>query len=436
MTLLLSAVQDVRHLTPATAARYQHAASSAALVAVLGTGMPVEPAEGVRGGLLRPTDPLAEEWVVTVVAPHFAGALVAREVREAVPGGERRFDYVLTYDRELVLRVAAALVRRVPGGGALGRTPAPVLPAVVAGPAPEGDLPVPVAGGADEGTDVAHLRSAFDGAPIGMAVLTTSGVVVRCNAALARLLGRPAAQLLGGDLFGVTHEEDREPAHAACASLSTGRTTTTQHVRLLRADGVVLPVTVTTSRVEATADADVHLVMHVQDARAQRALERELTHRALHDTLTGLPHRSLFLDRLEHSLRGAARSGRSTSVLFVDLDGFKAVNDTHGHHAGDLVLVEVAHRVSAVLRPGDTAARWGGDEFTVLCEGADRAQAEGVAHRLRHEISRPLRVAGTEVVVHATVGTACSAELEAGADGATLLRVADGAMYRAKSASR
>ncbi|WP_299040179.1 diguanylate cyclase domain-containing protein [uncultured Pseudokineococcus sp.] len=427
MTVLLSSIEDARFFSPGTAARYQQVAARAALVAVLGKGMPVEPVQGVRGGLLDPDDPICPEWAVVVVSPHFTGALVARDLHDRGRAADRRFDYVLTYDRELVLRAATALLGRVVTGypGA-----AVVLGAV---PPPEDDAglaaPPPLVGGAPD----VDFRSAFENAPIGMAVLDTRGVVVRCNTALERLLGRPAEQVVGGDLFGVTHVEDRARAVAACRSL-TGPGTVQIAVRFVHADGGVVPVTVTTSRVEADGDQPAQLVMHVEDAAAQRALEAELTHRALHDALTGLPNRGLFSDRLDHALARAARQARDTSVLFLDLDGFKAVNDTHGHHVGDLVLVEAAHRVQGLLRPGDTAARWGGDEFTVLCEGTSRAQADGIADRLRAALAVPMSVAGRSLVLHATIGTACAQDVPDGADGPGLLRAADAAMYALKGA--
>jgi len=431
MTLLLSSIEDARFFSPRTAARYQQVAARAALVAVLGKGMPVQPVQGVRGGLLDPQDPICPEWAVVVVSPHFTGALVARDLRDRGTAEERRFDYVLTYDRELVLRAAAALLGRLVTGD-------PGAPGVQGAAAPPDEpvaVPAPALGAS--GAPDLYFRSAFDNAPIGMAVLDTRGVVVRCNTALERLLGRPADQVLGGDLFGVTHVADRARAEAACRSLSAEGAETVQiAVRFVHADGGVVPATVTTSRVEGSEGSPAHLVMHIEDAAAQRALEAELTHRALHDALTGLPNRGLFADRLEHALARAARRAHDTTVLFLDLDGFKAVNDTHGHHVGDLVLVEAAHRVQGLLRPGDTAARWGGDEFTVLCEGTGPGQAEGIAERLREALALPMSVAGRSLVVSATIGTASAQDVPDGADGPGLVRAADAAMYALKGAGR
>jgi len=162
--------------------------------------------------------------------------------------------------------------------------------------------------------------------------------------------------------------------------------------------------------------------------------EDQLAHQAHHDPLTRLPNRTLFGELLEHSLRRAQRSGSAVSVLFLDLDRFKVVNDSLGHDAGDLLLEALGQRLAAVLRPGDVVARFGGDEFTVLCEDlepgvADR-QSIGVAERLIDVLREPFLVAGEEQFVSASVGIAISINGRERPE--ALLRDADAAMYRAK----
>jgi diguanylate cyclase (GGDEF)-like protein len=186
---------------------------------------------------------------------------------------------------------------------------------------------------------------------------------------------------------------------------------------------------------KATLDADTleRAVRYAADHR--RSVER-LQHGALHDALTGLPNRTLFLDRLEQSLRRARRRGPGSgaAVLFLDLDRFKVVNDSLGHQAGDQLLQAVALRLDAALRPGDTVARMGGDEFTVLLEDVtDPREATIVAERMLATLAAPLTVAGRELVVSGSIGIALGGP---DVDPDELIRDADVAMYRAKAGGK
>ena len=159
--------------------------------------------------------------------------------------------------------------------------------------------------------------------------------------------------------------------------------------------------------------------------------EQRTRHEALHDPLTGLANRTLLRDRLGHALARSIRERGTTAVLFVDLDGFKQINDAHGHAAGDAVLVEVARRLRATVRPGDTIARQGGDEFVAVCEDIDEETAMTVAERLRDAIELPFGAGGAEHRLSASIGIALGDE-----DPDGLLAEADAAVYRAKAAGR
>jgi len=152
---------------------------------------------------------------------------------------------------------------------------------------------------------------------------------------------------------------------------------------------------------------------------------------ATHDALTGLPNRVLFLDRLDHTLALSRRRGPGPSVLALDLDGFKMVNDTYGHHAGDAVLLDTARRLSGCIRESDTCARLGGDEFAVLLPYSGPEGSARVVAAIERAFQAPFPVAGTNVSIRPSLG--CAVAPTDGGDSATLIRVADERMYQDKS---
>ena len=174
------------------------------------------------------------------------------------------------------------------------------------------------------------------------------------------------------------------------------------------------------------------LVLNTRDTSAQKQLEDRLSHQAFHDALTGLANRELFLDRVSHALERIRREIQTLAVLFLDLDGFKGVNDSLGHARGDELLVLIAERLSSCLRPGDTVARLGGDEFAILLDGIDTADdATVTGKRLREVLGAPFMLDGREVLVQGSIGIAATDDGHVTAD--ELLRNADLAMYRAKT---
>ncbi|MFF7734391.1 EAL domain-containing protein [Streptomyces sp. NPDC007984] len=176
------------------------------------------------------------------------------------------------------------------------------------------------------------------------------------------------------------------------------------------------------------------LVVTLRDVTEQRQLEHELTRRAFHDALTGLPNRALLLERTERALRRGHRESTTTCLLFIDLDDFKIVNDTLGHAVGDRLLCAVAERLSGTLRRTDTAARLGGDEFAVLVEDAEQPiDAEVLAAHVVRTLSRPFHLAAESVSVSASVGVATARD---STDAGELLALADLALYAAKASGK
>jgi diguanylate cyclase (GGDEF)-like protein len=173
----------------------------------------------------------------------------------------------------------------------------------------------------------------------------------------------------------------------------------------------------------------------MRDASHRRLADEALVHTALHDPLTGLPNRALLLDRLDQALARADRHIGQTAILFLDLDNFKVVNDSLGHLAGDLLLIELAHRLVASVRAGDTVARFGGDEFAVLLEEvADADEVLNTAERLADAVREPMDVDGRQLMPDASIGIALSTGRTD--DPEDFLRRADMAMYQAKAAGK
>ena len=172
-------------------------------------------------------------------------------------------------------------------------------------------------------------------------------------------------------------------------------------------------------------------MLTTRDVTERRQLEEQLTDQAFHDSLTGLPNRALFGDRLEHAVARSTRIGDPIAVLFIDLDDFKAVNDTLGHREGDELLRHVATELALCVRRSDTVARLGGDEFAVLMEDATVTEALEAADRIQQRLRYPVMVQGSEIVVSASVGIAATDEHVG--ESAELMRNADIAMYCAKT---
>jgi len=243
------------------------------------------------------------------------------------------------------------------------------------------------------------------------------------------LVGRTAGEL------GFIHPDDAAAVGSLKAKLvDGGEMTATAAWRVLRPDGSVRWVETAIRAVPDAHGEPYQVVAVTRDVSERKDAESRLAYQALHDSLTGLPNRTLFLDRLEHALKRAERHHGGVAVLFVDLDRFKLINDSFGHAAGDRLLCDVAERLRRTLRPADTIARFGGDELTVLCEDLDgEAGARAVAQRIAELFEEPFVVEDGEAFLQASVGIALAAD---GAAPEDLIRDADAAMYRAKDHGR
>lgn len=250
----------------------------------------------------------------------------------------------------------------------------------------------------------------------------------------AKIFGRSVDELLATkSVFGLFEESERDRITALVnARLAAGSPIPEYYETVVvRPDGSLLPVDVTIKF--AVRGSMTRSFTIITDATERRASQRELVHRALHDHLTGLPNRYLLLERLEMTLRRLHREPREVSLLLIDLDRFKSVNDQYGHPAGDEVLRTIGHRLEHSLRTGDTAARIGGDEFVVLCAPSDGSEAgEALADRLRADLSQPVIGDGWSTSVGASIGIITFDDPSLSAE-ALLARV-DKAMYADKSA--
>lgn len=280
-----------------------------------------------------------------------------------------------------------------------------------------------------------RFRSLASSSPSAIFELDGAGSLLFANDRWRDVTGRNVADT--ADIFGVLLPSDGERLRRMWAA-GASRTGLDENVRVVRPDGAVRWVELRTRPVaDADADSDASSITHVgslHDVTEIRRAHADLEHLAMHDPLTDLPNRAKLLDRLESAVREIAESDDLLALLFVDLDRFKVVNDSLGHHAGDQVLIAVAERLVDLVRPTDLVARFGGDEFVVLCESiVDADQIVALADRIRREVAGGVDLDGERVHVSVSVGVVIG-DLDSSPE--ALLRDADAAMYAAKSGGR
>ena len=276
-----------------------------------------------------------------------------------------------------------------------------------------------------------RFRSAFDDAAIGMAIVSPQGQWMRANRALAQLTGYPIEDLVDMGFADITHPEDLpKDVHALQEMIDGSRDRFQTEQRYIHADGSVITVSLSTTVVRDGRGEPMYLLSQMQDIGERKETEQRLAHRASHDDLTGLPNRSVLEDRMTLALNRQRRERKPVAVLYLDLDGFKRVNDTHGHDAGDYLLTAVAKRLKALVRPTDVVTRLGGDEFAVLCEGMNEPAATKLAKRIVEVVPKPIDAGGQSLTVTPSVGIALTRDPDTSP--AELLANADMAMYFAK----
>ena len=274
---------------------------------------------------------------------------------------------------------------------------------------------------------VDRFLSLAEALPLGILSADPRGWVVFCNDATQQIFNLPAAQLVGHGWERLIHPDDR--SEVISASTEVIRSARPQQVMFRIQTGLFIRWAAARF-VPLGPDKATGWIATVEDVTDRRQAESELTHQATHDPLTGLPNRVLLEDRLQQACARLHDSSGAVSLLFIDLDGFKAVNDTFGHTIGDQVLVEVAHRLRRIVRSVDTVARLGGDEFVAFCEALAEREVREVVQRLHDAIGIPLMINGEAIRIGASIGV--ESTRDPGATFDDLLARADQAMYREK----
>jgi len=282
-----------------------------------------------------------------------------------------------------------------------------------------------------------RFRSAFDNAPIGIALVSPTGRWLKVNQALSSILGYAEAELLESDFQSIVVPEDLGPTLIRIHELLAGRRASCQmEQRYVHKNGETVWTSWSVSTATDVKLKQPNLIFQIQDITDKKRAEEQLHHDATHDALTSLPNRAFFMARLSEALaKSRELTEYKVTVLFIDLDRFKYVNDSLGHIVGDELLKEIASRLKDCMRPSDLVARLGGDEFTVLVEGRyDSSEVSRIAERIQDKFSMQFEVLGHEIYSSASIGILHASQKHLTSE--QVMRDADTAMYHAKRAGK
>ncbi|MET0268412.1 MAG: EAL domain-containing protein [Duganella sp.] len=282
-----------------------------------------------------------------------------------------------------------------------------------------------------------RFRTMFDASPLGIALIDTVSYAYRdVNARYLEIIGRTLDELRTGKWLDIAHPEDRQHYQEQMQLLMAGEIAGFKCTsRVLRADGVAAWIDVSITAIETERGQHPHHLCMIEDVTADKQREALIWQQANFDTLTQLPNRRMMLDRLKNDVIRSQREQSRLAILFIDLDHFKEVNDTLGHHQGDVLLVDAARRISACVRKSDTVARLGGDEFTVVLSELDKPErVEQIAQQIIDSLRAPFVLGQEQAFVSASIGITLYPDDALDID--NLLKHADQAMYAAKNAGR
>jgi diguanylate cyclase (GGDEF)-like protein/PAS domain S-box-containing protein len=280
-----------------------------------------------------------------------------------------------------------------------------------------------------------RFRTMFETAPMGIALIDTlTGQFRDVNPRYAEIAGRSAQEMKATRWMDICHPDDVGPEQEKLAQLAAQQISGFRMaVRMLRPDGEVVWIDASLKAIDS--EGSPHHLCMIEDITDKKQSEALIWQQANFDTLTQLPNRRMFLDRLQHDVLKSRRDGTRIAILFIDLDHFKEVNDTLGHHQGDVLLVDAARRIGACVRESDTVARLGGDEFTVILPDlAEVDRVEAIAQNIIDSLRQPFQLGQEQAFVSASIGITLYPDDAASIE--DLLKHADQAMYAAKGAGR